>query len=90
MRTITINKAIKELPKLIEKIIEDHEELVIASDKGAIIMIDQSEWDSMQETIRLLKDKKSLSALLESHRMRDEKINPQSKIIDEVFSDLQD
>jgi len=34
-------------------------------------MLSQDEYNSMQKTLRLLNDKKSLSALLESHNDRD-------------------
>jgi len=34
-------------------------------------MIDENHWEEMQETLRLLKDKKSLAELLDAHRQRD-------------------
>ncbi len=51
-------------------------------------MIDKTYWEEIQETLHLLRDKKSLTALLEAHRQRDQGIIPSGKTIDEVFNDL--
>jgi PHD/YefM family antitoxin component YafN of YafNO toxin-antitoxin module len=51
-------------------------------------MIDKTYWEEIQETLRLLSDKKSLTALLEGHQQRDQGIIPSGKTMDEVFNNL--
>jgi PHD/YefM family antitoxin component YafN of YafNO toxin-antitoxin module len=90
MQVVSINNALKDLPGLIDRTIQDVEELLIVSDQGAVVMVDQDEWESIQETLRLLQDKKSLKALLESHKLRDENREIEAKSPEEAFHDLQD
>jgi len=77
------------LSSMLYHTLESHEEVSIATSKGAVIMLSQEDYNSMQETLRLLNDKKSLSALLDSHRARDEDKLPRSYAISEVFNDIQ-
>jgi len=57
MKTVTLNTATKNLPQLIKETIENCEETVIATDDGAVVMIDEYEWNKMMEEIRVLKEK---------------------------------
>ncbi|MEN8219457.1 MAG: hypothetical protein ABFS56_24510 [Pseudomonadota bacterium] len=50
------------------------DETLIVSDYGAVMMIDKEYWEEIQETLALLRDKKSLAALLEGHQLRDKGI----------------
>ncbi len=88
MRAVNIKEAMSDLPGLINTTIKDVEETIIISEFGSVVVIDQDEWESIQETLRLLKDKKSLKALLESHKIRDEGKKMKSKSINEAFFDL--
>jgi len=88
MRTITLNQASLELSKFINYSLETKEEINIASDNGAVILLPQVDYESMIETLRLISDKKSLKALLESHGIRDGGDEPKAYSISEVFSDL--
>jgi len=90
MHAVSIDNAIKDLPGIIDRTIKNTDELVIVSDYGSVVLIDQHEWESIQETLRLLKDKRSLKALLESHKMRDENKEIGVKSVAESFYDLQD
>lgn len=45
----------------------------------------QDEWESIQETLRLLRDKKSLTALLDSHKMRDDGQEIDARTVKEAF-----
>ena len=71
MRTITLDKAASDLKGVILRAIRDHDETVIASSEGAVVLVDETEWSNIKETLRLLSDKESLAALLESHAARD-------------------
>ena len=64
MRTITLDQAIDNLESIIQKTISDHEETIIASKEGSVVVIDEGEWSNIKETLRLLSDKESLAALL--------------------------
>ncbi len=52
-------------------------------------MMDKRYWNEIQETLNLLRDKKSLTALLEGHKHRENGAVPVGKTIDEIFDDLQ-
>jgi PHD/YefM family antitoxin component YafN of YafNO toxin-antitoxin module len=71
MRIVTLEQAITNLESITQKTIRDHDETIIASRDGSVVVIDESEWSNNKETLRLLSDKGSLAALLESHAIRD-------------------
>jgi len=86
MKTVTLNTAIEQLPELIKQTIDNQEETVIATDNGAVVMVDQKEWNNMWEHINILKDKRGTRALLDT--LEDHaKGNFKGKTIEEVFSD---
>lgn len=89
MNTLTVNKALTNFPKLIENTINNFEETIIVSDSGSVVMISQSEWNSIMETIKLLTDKQSLKALIEGQKNREEGKKSESKTIQEAFYDIQ-
>ena len=88
MKTITLEQANQDLISHINYSLATHEEVNIASSNGAIVMIPQVDYESMQETLRLLADKKSLKALLVSHDARDKNIDQKTYKVEDVFSDL--
>jgi PHD/YefM family antitoxin component YafN of YafNO toxin-antitoxin module len=88
MRTVTIEQAITDLESIIQKTISDHEETIIASRAGSVVVIDEGEWSNIKETLRLLSDKESLAALLDSHAIRDRGGKPEGLSAEEVFSDV--
>lgn len=88
MKTITLEQASKDLISHINYALDTHEEVNIASSNGAIVMIPQDDYEAMQETLRLLADKKSLKALLNGHEARDNHVSIKSYSVEEVFSDL--
>jgi len=88
MKTITLNEANKNLPFYVNYAISSSEEVNIATDNGSIIMINEDNYNSMLETLKLLSDKKSLKALLDSHFARDNNIEIKKYSIEEVFNDV--
>lgn len=78
------------LSNMLHYTLESHEEVSISTSKGAVVMLAQDEYDSMIETLRLLSDKKSLSALLDSHNDRDKGLVPKGYSMTEAFDDIQD
>ena len=87
MVSLTLHNAVGNLPKIIADTITNQEETLIVTDGGTVVMLSQDNWESMKETLRLLKDKKSLKALLEGQARRKSGINS-GKTIENVFYDL--
>jgi len=90
MNTITINNAISNFPQIVNNTIKNFEETLIVGDQGAVVLISQQEWDSMMETIRLLRDKKSLKSLIEGQNIRKKGLKSKGKTITQAFYDIQD
>jgi len=88
MNTLSLQEASTNLSRIIAETIQNNDETLIVSDYGTVIMIDKDYWEEIQETLRLLRDKKSLDALLEGHRKRDQGVIPSGKEINEAFNDL--
>jgi PHD/YefM family antitoxin component YafN of YafNO toxin-antitoxin module len=83
-----LQEASSNLPHIVEETLKNCDETLIVSDWGTVIMIDQDYWEEIPETLRLLRDKKSLAALLDGHQQRDKGFIPAGKTISEVFNDL--
>jgi len=90
MRTVTLDQAAVDLKSIILRTIRDRDETVIASNEGAVVLLDENEWSNIKEMLRLLNDKESLTALLESHGLRDQGKRPEGVSPEEAFSDVQD
>ena len=88
MKTITVKQASDNLLQHINYTLDTHEEINITSDNGAIVIIPQTDYESMKETLRLLNDKKSLKALLDSHIARDTNQKLKTYTVEEVFGDI--
>ncbi|MDM8516480.1 hypothetical protein QUF76_09790 [Desulfobacterales bacterium HSG16] len=88
MISVNVQKAARNLPQLVHDTLRNCEETVIVSDTGSVVMVDQVEWENLQETLKLFRDKKSLKALLEGHKARDQGIGPDSVSVDKAFYDL--
>lgn len=63
---------------------------MIVGEQGAVVLISQQEWDSIMETIRLFRDKKSLKSLFEGHSQRKKGQKSKGKTINQTFYDIQD
>jgi len=88
MLTITLDMASQDLKSVILKTIKDKDETIIATDEGSVVVLDESEWSHIKEMLRLLSDKDSLSALIESHAIRDEGGRPEGASPEEAFKDV--
>jgi PHD/YefM family antitoxin component YafN of YafNO toxin-antitoxin module len=88
MNALSLQQASLNLSVLVESTINNSEETFIVSDYGTVVMLDEKYWEQIQETLHLLRDKKSLAALLTGHQQREQGITPQGKHINEVFDDL--
>ncbi len=88
MRKVTLDQAVDDLKNIIQRTIQDKDETVIASNEGAVVMLDENEWSNIKETLRLLSDKESLAALLKSHAIRDRREEPKGVSPEEAFKDV--
>ena len=89
MTAISLNDAIKSFGIMFHDTIADSTETVIVSDNGSVVLINLQDWNNIQETLRLLRDKESMVALLESHKARAEGRSLKSFTVEEAFYDLQ-
>jgi PHD/YefM family antitoxin component YafN of YafNO toxin-antitoxin module len=90
MNTITINNAITNFPQIVTNTIKNFEETIIVGEQGSVVLVSQQEWNSIMETIRLFRDKKSLKSLIEGHNARKKGHSSKSKAINQAFYDIQD
>ena len=88
MNTVSIHEAEKKLAGIISKTLSDNDETIIVTDKGSVVLIDEKEWEQMKETLLLFNDKKSLTALLDGHKLRESCQRPEGKSVEEVFTDV--
>lgn len=88
MFTITLDMASQDLKSVILKTIKDKDETIIATDQGSVVVLDETEWSHIKEMLRLLSDKDSLSALIESHAIRDKGERPDGVSPEEAFKDV--
>jgi len=88
VKTVTLDQAIADLISVINYSLKTHEEITIATNDGSVIIIPQEDYEVMQETLRLLTDKKSLHALLKGHSDREDGETPKSYSVEEVFNDI--
>jgi len=89
MNSVTLVEASMNLPKVVQATIQNYDETMIVSDNGTVVMVSEAYWEEMQETLRVLNDKRSLKALLSGHQARKEGRPIVSKTIDDLFYDLQ-
>jgi len=88
MTTYTIENLKLNIDPIIKYSLQSHDEIHIASDEGSVVIIPEKDYETMKETLSLLSDKKSLTALLDGHKNRDDTIKQKSYSIEEVFSDI--
>jgi PHD/YefM family antitoxin component YafN of YafNO toxin-antitoxin module len=77
MHAITFDQASQNLKGVIQKTIRDKDETIVTTDEGSVVILDESEWSHIKETLRLLSDRDSLAALLEAHAIRDKGKKPE-------------
>ena len=73
---------------MLDYVINNNDEMVIVSESGSAVLVGQKDWDTLQETVNLLKDEKSLLSLLKGHQARDNNTTPDSISVKEAFYDI--
>ena len=64
MKTVTIEQFHKNISSMIDYSLKTHDEVNIATNQGAVIVLPQEDYDAMQETLRLLMDKKIIKCII--------------------------
>ena len=85
MEALTISEGRKRLFELRTQVVSDHEQVILTHKNGNIVLISMEEWESYQETQRLLKE--TMKALIQSFEDHDGR-KQYGKSVNEVFSDL--
>ncbi|MBM2814880.1 MAG: Antitoxin [Ignavibacteria bacterium] len=70
-------------------VLANKENLLVSTDNGNLIVIPEDDWEQMNETINLIRDKKSLEALLDGIDSRKQGLKSHSYSQEEIFDDLQ-
>lgn len=69
MQTLTVSDTRANLKAVLDRVVADRAPVAIARPKGeAVVMISQSEWESIEETMYLLRSPKNAERLLEAIR----------------------
>jgi|688.fasta_scaffold09134_14 antitoxin YefM len=71
MVAMSISEGRKRLFELRERVVEDHDQIILTHKSGNVVLISMAEWEAYEETRRLLKDKAALQALLQSFAAHD-------------------
>lgn len=87
MVAMSISEGRQRLFELRERVVEDHDQVILTHKSGNVVLISMAEWEAYEETCRLLKDKAALRALLQSFEAHDAGLH-NGKDPDEVFADL--
>lgn len=87
MQAMALNIAESNFLSMFENAVRRSEATEINSNYGSAVLVDKNTWESMNETILLLKDKTALKALLQGHDNRENSIKT-GKTIDEIFTDV--
>ncbi len=87
MVAMSISEGRQRLFELRERVVDDHDQVILTHKSGNVVIISMAEWEAYEETRRLLKDKAALSALLQSFAAHDAG-ERSGKSPQEIFADL--
>ncbi len=87
MQTVSVSEAREQLADLCDTVVSDCDQIVLTRQNGNAVLISMAEWESHRETLRLLRDKAALKALIRSFEDHDAGISG-GKSPEEVFTDL--
>ena len=72
------------------KTVTSDQAVTISTEDGAVTIIPREDYESMQETLKLLTDKKSLQTLLKGHQDRNAGYVADSYNLEDIFDEMQD
>ena len=65
MIQFTSKEAIENFDSILEKALKANEETMIITENGNLVLVNEDQWCEIQQAMELLRQKKSLQALLE-------------------------
>ena len=69
MRTLPLTEARKDLSKIVDEVSAEHEHVVITKQgKPEAVVLSADEFDSWQETLDIMADKKAMAAIARAER----------------------
>ena len=69
MQTLSVSETRANLKAVLDRVVADKAPIAITRQKGeGVVVISQSEWDSIEETLYLLRSPKNAERLLEAIR----------------------
>jgi antitoxin YefM len=86
VEALSLAEGRERLLELGEKVVSDHDQVILTHKTGNVVLISMEEWEAYQETQRLFRDKAALKALLQSFEDHDARKEGRGKSVDEVFS----
>ncbi|MCA9971290.1 MAG: type II toxin-antitoxin system prevent-host-death family antitoxin [Anaerolineales bacterium] len=87
MEAMSISEARQRLFELRQRVVDDQDQVVMTHKQGNVVLISMDEWESYQETMRLLNDHAALKALIASFEAHDAG-KTAGKQPEDIFSDL--
>ncbi len=85
---ITLDNVTKDPNYYFKSVLAGAENIIVASDQGNLVITREQDWNQLNETLRLLTDKKSLKSLVEGINSRQTGASIKSYSIEEVFGGL--
>jgi len=85
-----LHKISDNFSSIVDETLNTSDRVSLQTPNGVVVMMSQDDYRQMEATLALLKDPKSLKALLEGHQERQNNKVPESYTLEEVFGDLQD
>ncbi len=87
MEAVSISEGRKRLFELRERVVNDHDQVIMTHKAGNMVLISMDEWEAYRETTRLLNDKAALKALVDSFAQHDAGQSA-GKTPEDIFTDL--
>ncbi len=85
---ITLDNVTQNPNYYFNSVLTGTENLIVASENGNLVITREEDWNQLNETLKLLLDKKSLQSLLEGINSRQTNTPIKSYSIEDVFSGL--
>jgi prevent-host-death family protein len=85
MLAMSISEARQKLFELRERVVSDHDQVIMTHKNGNVVLISMAEWEAHQEALRLLRDEPALRALLQSFADHDAARENRGRSPEDVF-----
>ena len=87
METLSIREGRNRLPEIYKRVVNQNDQFMLSDIEGKMVIVSLHEWESVLETLRLLRDKSAFKALLQSFVDHDQG-QKSGKSFEDVFAEL--